>query len=133
MRRFLDHVEQSEFAPHIFGYLLAGMDTEEWYHWSCGSNQLAGYSSHMQQAFRDWLRLRYRDVAALRTAWSDPLVTFETAVVPTREERVGELGQRFRDPATDMPVIDFYIFYNEINPGDDRLFCRCRPRKARPE
>ncbi|MEQ8846759.1 hypothetical protein [Botrimarina sp.] len=135
LRRFLDHVDNSEFGPHIFGYLIAGMDTEEWYHWSCSSEQLAGYSSHTRQAFRDWLRGRYGDVDALRAAWRDPAVTFSSADVPSKEARVGQSGSRFRDPATDMPVIDFYIFYNEVIPETIDYFAgvireRVGPNKA---
>ena len=52
----------------------------------------------------------------LQAAWNKPSITFETVIVPSREERF-DLGQgTFRDPAKKMNVIDFYLFYNEIIP-----------------
>ncbi len=124
LRRFLRHVKQAGFGDHIFGYFLAGLDTEEWYHWSSGSNQLAGYSPPTRNAFRSWLRRRYRDVTTLRRAWNRPDVTFETVRVPLREHRFDLNRGTFRDPATTMPVVDFYRFYNELVPETIDYFAR---------
>lgn len=116
LSRFLDHVQNSRYGKHIFGYFLAGLDTEEWYHWSSGSDQLAGYSVRTRDAFREWLRRKYGDDARLKQAWSRPDVTFDTAEVPTFEERFDPAEGTFRDPVRKMNVIDFYLFYNEIVP-----------------
>ena len=41
------------------------------------------YSEFARQRFRDWLREKYNnDVSALRSAWDDPTVTFESAELP---------------------------------------------------
>jgi len=116
LHRFIDHVQRSPYGKHIFAYILSGLDTEEWYHWSSGSNQLMGYSVHTQKAFRKWLRGKYGTDLALQKAWNDQEVTLGSAQVPKREER-WDLGKgTFRDPKEKMNVIDFYLFYNEIVP-----------------
>ncbi len=116
LRKFFQHVQNSDYAEHMFGYILTGLDTEEWYHWSSGSNQLAGYSQHTQAAFRDWLTAKYETDEQLQQAWRDDSVTLATATVPSRKHRLGVAGQRFRSVETDVPVIDFYVFYNELIP-----------------
>ena len=124
LRRFLQHVDQAGYNKHIFGYFLAGMDTEEWYHWSSGSNQLAGYSSHTRNAYQDWLRKKYRDDLTLQHAWNKTKITFNDVAVPAREERFDLDQGTFRDPGKKMNVIDFYQFYNEIVPETIDYFAR---------
>lgn len=124
LKRLLEHIQNSPYADHIFGYFLAGLDTEEWYHWSSGSNQLAGYSSHMRQAFQKWLKAKYVDVETLRRAWNDPSITFDTVTVPSRRERFDLDQGTFRNPAEKMNVIDFYVFYNEIVPETIDYFAK---------
>lgn len=131
LRRFLQHVEQSGTNQYIFGYFLAGLDTEEWYHWSSGSNQLAGYSPHTQRAFQEWLRRKYRDDLTLQRAWHKPGITFVDVVVPSREERFNADQGTFRDPQQKMNVIDFYQFYNEIIPETIDYFARIVKEETR--
>jgi hypothetical protein len=74
-------VRQLELAAesrYILGYQL---DCREWFY-----EYRRGYddSPAAQEAFRQWLRTRYKnDVVALRAAWHDGSVTFSTASVPT--------------------------------------------------
>lgn len=122
LERLLDYIGRSPYNHHVFGYVLTGLDTEEWYHWSSGSNQLAGYSRHTGNAFREWIRRKYGSDDALRIAWRQPLATIETVNVPSYDER-WDMGQAtFRNPETKMPVIDFYQFYNELIPETIEYF-----------
>ena len=77
------HIQSSDYADHIFGYILTGIDTEESYHWSSGSNQLAGYSPPTRAAFREWLRRKYGRQANLQRAWQRPEITFAEVEIPT--------------------------------------------------
>jgi len=124
LRRLVRHIQTSKYADHVFGYMLTGLDTEEWYHWSSGSHQLAGYSRHTRRAFQEWLRRRYGDVASLRLAWSRPDITFDTVEVPSRCERYDAAAGTFRDPTRAMNVIDFYLFYNDLVPETIDSFAR---------
>lgn len=71
-------LEISEEAQYLIGYHL---DCREWfYEYQRGYD----YSPAAQEAFRQWLRARYKnDVVALRASWHDGSVTFTSASVPT--------------------------------------------------
>jgi hypothetical protein len=84
IQRLIEHVQRSDYGPHVFGYMLSGLMTEEWYHWSIHTNQLSDYSPHAVAAFRRWLREKYGGVNAFRESWSDAQVDFDNAQVPTR-------------------------------------------------
>ena len=115
LQRFIQHVLESRFGPHVFGWFLSGMHTEEFYHWACSTERLAGYSAPTVAAFRQWLRARYGDVSVLREAWGEADVDFDTAAVPTRQERLDQGDGMFRSPGL-RNVVDFYLFWNELIP-----------------
>lgn len=70
-------LETTEEARYILGYHL---DCREWFY---DYRRGYDYSPAAQEAFRQWLRGRYRnDVVALRAAWHDGSVTFSSASVP---------------------------------------------------
>ena len=78
LQHVVRHMQESATtASRMFGYIITGLMTEEWYHWSIHTNELSDYSVHAVRAFRDWLRAKYRTAAALRTAWNDPQVDFD--------------------------------------------------------
>lgn len=117
LRTFIDYIKTHPvYKDHIFGFFIAGLDTEEWYHWSSGSSQLSGYSSHMEKAFKKWLKEKYVTNEALSKAWNREGITFDQVKVPTKNERYDINDGMFRDPLKKMNVIDFYMFYNDIIP-----------------
>jgi hypothetical protein len=71
---------------------------------SCGD-----FNPHMVSHFRAWLRSFYHDdVGALRTAWADPSVSFDTAAVPPADMQRATTNLHFRDPAKEQQVADYY-------------------------
>ncbi len=107
------HLENSDLAPHIVGYLPAGGETSEWFWW--GARQgLIDYSPSGTAAFRNWLREIYADDAALRRAWNDPAVTFDTAAVPAPEKRDASEDGYFRDVIAARPVTDYRRFLSDM-------------------
>ena len=123
LRRLIEHVRGSRFGPHIFGWCLSGMHTEEFYHWTCNTKNMAGYSAPTAIGFRKWLRDRYKDASALRQAWSRDDIDFDNAAVPTCQERLHEGDGVFRD-AQHRNVVDFYLFWNELIPETIDYFAR---------
>ena len=110
IRRFIDHVEQSDHADRCIGYHIASGTTEEWMQWGSNEDQWADYSPVNLTRFRAWLQERYRTDDALQGAWHNPGVTFATAAIPPRSERkVGEMHY-LRDPATAQPAIDYVLY-----------------------
>lgn len=125
LQRMIRHMQASDYGAHLFGYFLTGLMSEEWYHWSIHTNELSDYSPLAVRAFQEWLRAKYRTTAALREAWNDPQADFGTAAVPEQAARKrGRNELTFRDPATEMPVIDWYLFYNDIIPDTIDGFAR---------
>jgi len=125
LQRVIRHMQESDYGAHLFGYMVTGLMSEEWYHWSIHSGELSDYSPHALRAYRDWLRAKYRTADALRRAWGDPRAEFEKVKVPSQAAREAGRNQRtFRDPATEMPVIDWYQFYNDLVPDTMEVFLR---------
>jgi beta-galactosidase len=125
LQHILRHMQESDYGAHMFGYMVTGLMSEEWYHWSIHTNELSDYSAHAVRAFRDWLRAKYRTVDALRLAWGDSRMDFDCVAVPSQTARQSGRNERtFRDPATEMPVIDWYLFYNELVPDTMEVFLR---------
>ena len=46
------HISESDYAPRIIGYQLAGGNTEEWFHFDLNG----GYCKNTENAFQDYLR-----------------------------------------------------------------------------
>lgn len=75
--------------------------------WYC-----ADFSEPMQRWFSDWLRRRYADHDALRKAWGDDGVDFNTAKVPPRESQLISDWFSFRSP-TRSQVTDYYRAWSD--------------------
>lgn len=109
-----DIVQFSEkhFGKHILGYHVHGGATGEWsYNWS--RNSLSDYSAPQQQAFRQWLREKYRNEAqALREAWNQPDISFETAEIPMDRRRAYWQDVLFY-PDKDQASIDYMYFHSK--------------------
>jgi hypothetical protein len=65
------------------------------------------YSKPAHAAFKKFLKKRYKNVNALRKAWNDPKVTFETAAMP---EYVSKASCDLLDPVKERQRIDFFQF-----------------------
>lgn len=124
IERFLEHIQSKGYEKRIFGYFLAGLDTEEWYHWSSGSDQLAGYSVATRAAFRDWLRKKYGSDDALQKSWNRSDVMLASVKTPAYDERFDTKDGTLRDPAKKMNVIDWYLFYNDLVPETVDYFAK---------
>ena len=75
LKQLIEHMQASDYGDRMFGYMLTGLMTEEWYHWSIHTNELSDYSPHATAAFREWLRVKYGDLESFRRAWNDPDAT----------------------------------------------------------
>jgi hypothetical protein len=83
------------------------------------------YSDPMRRHFQASLRKRYNgDVFALRDAWNNPEITFDTAEVPSAGEQLQTADFIFRDPTKEQNVIDYYRCLADLS-GDLVIdFCR---------
>ncbi|NLH99643.1 MAG: hypothetical protein GX446_09155 [Chthonomonadales bacterium] len=113
LRRLIAHIESSPYADRCIGYHLASGTTEEWMMWGANEDQWVDYSAANVAAFRAWLRARYGSVEALRSAWNDSTVSFDSATVPTRAERARTYLGSLRDPDRERRVMDFYEYNSD--------------------
>ncbi|OPZ86544.1 MAG: hypothetical protein BWY76_00903 [bacterium ADurb.Bin429] len=101
----IHYVMRSPYAGNVTGLFFSCY--HEGFTWTSLVNKVGDFSAAMTQAFRDWLRARYPDETALRAAWRDDDITFDTAAVPTREEQLySDLGW-FRDPTGPRKGFDY--------------------------
>lgn len=114
IEHLIQHVETTSYKDRIFGYILSSLATEEWYHWGVHTSQMGDYSSASQSDFQSWLRTKYGSDAGLQQAWNNPSVTLASADVPSQVARIGDQTKMFRDLTTEMDVIDWYSYYNDI-------------------
>jgi len=84
LRHLVQYCESRSWADRIIGYMpysnaegLTVLSTDGF---------VFDASPVMQQAFCEWVREHYLDENALRTAWNDPAITFDTVRVPTEAE-----------------------------------------------
>jgi hypothetical protein len=108
LRRFVRHWQDSRFAENVIGYNPIQYSNE--WHTPTSRNQppLDDYSHPMVEHFRTWLRERYGgDEEALRRAWDEPGLTFETAEIPPEARRLGIVMRAPRLGEWDRPVLDY--------------------------
>jgi len=115
LRATITHIEKSPYANHIYGYLIGGGDTAEWY-WA-GTfvyGGMTGYSARTNASFREWLRTKYNNnTEALQKAWRNNNVSFETAQTPSPKSRESTEFFNFRIKEKAQDVFDFREFMND--------------------
>lgn len=108
LRKVVTYLESTPAAKRIYAYRVDHGCFREWFQYGFTDALLPDVSAPMLKAFRSYLKEKYNnDVNALRKAWNQPDVTFETAKIPTEKERL-KLGEDFlRDPVEAAPVLDY--------------------------
>ncbi len=114
IQRYIRHMEGSPWSDRVIGYHIASGTTEEWMMWGGNENQWVDYSRPNREAFHRWLKAKYQSVDALRTAWGDASVTFETAPIPTKAQRSDAAIFSLHDPAKEQSVIDYTLYNSDL-------------------
>ena len=106
--RIVTHLEKIPAGKRIFAYRVDNGVYREWHYFGMREG-MPDTGKAMQGAFRDYLKRKYKNDGALRKAWRNKKVTFETAQIPEREARLHSLcgGMSLRDPVADAAVVDF--------------------------
>lgn len=101
------HLEKSPAGKHIYGYLIGGGQSAEWYWPASVYGGIPGFSEGTRKSFRNYLKARYKTDAALQKAWNDRKVTLAAADVPSAAERKRADFGVFHDVRKAAKVIDF--------------------------
>lgn len=122
------------YGDRLVGIHVASGPWGEWFTWDAdiasqkyhGENPTAGdVSEPMRKAFVSYLRKKYADdESALRKAFADPLVTFDGARIPTRDERQRLDVGIWRDPAKGRRVMDYFECHHAVTASMIDHYCR---------
>lgn len=127
MRDFVQHFEQRN-GEQIIGYQVGGGISAEWFRWwTFVEETYEDYSAVAAAAFREFLKQRYADDAALQQAWGRTDVTRETAAVPSPRQLHTPARGFFRDPVTERNVLDWLFCLSELH--TDQLIAVCQAVK----
>lgn len=128
LTRLIRHLEESPFAPAIIGYQLASGENGRWVYPGAREGVFADYSHAQQEAFRAWLKAKYKDVKTLRVAWGQPALPVNTPealkeiqpIMGWSQARIPDQNQRLRgpsgvlhDPTAAQEIIDYQIFCSD--------------------
>ena len=119
LRRVIEHMMEQPYFGRIYGVRITAGQTSEWMSWK-NYNENPGtsyidYGPAGVKAFRNYLRRIYNnDVEALREAWKDSAVTFETAELATPEMMKQSALVGIFDAETQRRCIDTNAAMSEI-------------------
>ncbi len=111
IRKAIEHMKTQPYYKAIAGFMITGNEDGQFYYQTrYGRRMDEAYPPSALEPFRAFLRKKYNnDVAALRKAWKNPRLTFETAAPP---RALRPLNTFFWDRSKDMAFIDTSIFMN---------------------
>ena len=115
----IQHIQTQTYGERVFGYHL---ERGEWFQ---PADQ--GYDRSManRDAFRDWLREKYKDsLILLRAAWYDGDVQFHTAEIPPPVPAKPNPQRAFYETRRERSVIDFNEFTSESTANRLALLAR---------
>lgn len=127
LHAYSDHLRGLGLMDRIIGYQVEAGVCGEWIkNVSSMERHCGDFSAPMRRRFRQWLRVSYNDdVTALRDAWRDPDLQFETAEVPSGDRQRATSHMHFRDPAAERPVTDYLRNLADLSAELVVDFCRC--------
>lgn len=109
--------QDKELASRIIGYIPLVNNSGEWFsqgYWE----GMADVSEANTRKFREWLKYRYNnDVSALRKAWGDNSITFDTVKVPVNVPGLGpnnDTEHLFLLEEEDRIYVDYSLYYCDL-------------------
>jgi hypothetical protein len=126
LKAFIAHLNRTGLIDRVAAFQTGAGHTGEWVKGETSMSALCGdYSEPMRRHFRSWLRRHYGDdLSALRAAWKDPSISFDTAEVPSAEKQLQAKLYTFRDPVRERNVIDYYRCFADLSSNLLIDFCR---------
>ncbi|MCP4638779.1 MAG: hypothetical protein GY851_00025 [bacterium] len=123
LRDLVKFVRSSPEGQRVIAFQPKGGHAGEWVKESAMENRATDFSDPMELHFQSWLREKYGSVNALRMAWKDGRVMFNTAEVPSKEEQEGADLYHFRDPAQGTKVMDYCACFADLTARNIDHFC----------
>lgn len=129
LQKLIAHLESGPWGPAIMGYQLAAGEEGRWIYPGALEGVFSDYSAPQQEAFRQWLKNKYKDLATLRAAWGQPRepVTSAEALkeiqpilgwshvrIPSPARRLRAPSGALHDPAAAQDIVDYQIFSSDL-------------------
>lgn len=125
LRTLVGHMKEIEMDERVVAYQIGYGYCQETFKWSAVGPYIGDFSEPMQDYFRKWLREYYNnDVKAMKEAWADPGIEFETATVPSMKQQLNTGHGTFRDVSKEQDVIDYYRCYADLDSDVFIEFCK---------
>ncbi len=103
----IEHIQRTPYGSRVIGYHL---ERGEWFH-PAQDGYDRSYAN--REAFRGWLRRKYKNEVALRAAWNDGAVQFYTAEIPPLPAQPRP-DAAFFEPRRERRWIDFMEYTSEM-------------------
>lgn len=111
---FLEYAMKQPWSGHVYSVKIAAGATFEWQYYGQTLETCAETSTVALTEFRAWLKNKYTTVEALQKAWGNNTVNFETAKVPTFNQRKATTYSTLLDGKTQRNVLDFHYFMSDM-------------------
>lgn len=106
------YIQKQPWSKRVIGYrFMYGINGE--FHYFGMRREMPDTGVAMTGRFREWLRKKYMTIEALRQAWNDGQVNFDSATVPDAKERKASAHLLLRSPATEGKVLDFHECFQD--------------------
>lgn len=118
-REMIAYLSQyEEVASRIIGYTPLVYNSGEWFSMDYWEGPI-DVSEVNTQKFREWLKYRYdNDVSALRKAWGNKTVTFDTAAIPSTiagfNRDANDNGKLFQLEPEYRAAVDYVLYQCDI-------------------
>lgn len=127
LKKLIAHMKEQSYFNRVYGLKISGGHTYEWMTWGTGADQGPDYSKASQNGFKKYLKETYKTVEALRKAWGDDSVTFESATAPDWNEKQNNKTVYEGSIANgDYPrnIIDWNLYLNEASADTFLYYCQ---------
>ena len=115
----LEWLLKSKYSKNLVGIHVASGFTEEWFY---HPKQLENINPIRNEAFRVWLKKKYKSESAFQDAWQNYSVTFKTAAPVSLTESVENRG--WRSSSQEQNYMDTYRFHSEVMVDNIKYFCK---------
>jgi hypothetical protein len=119
--QLITHLQHIGMADRVLAYQPLGGGSGEWVKGETNMASLtADYSEPMRAHFRNWLRQAYSSdptntpIEALRTAWNQPHINFETVEVPPAAQQLSSTHGVFRHPSQEQWTLDYFHCLSDL-------------------
>ncbi len=111
--KFAEYVKGRPWGKRMVAVRITNGCYSEWHYFGMAGH-MPDTGKAMTKAFKQFARNKYKTVDALRKAWHDDKVTFDTITVPGIEERWGKKRYLRDSGSADRKVMDYYICHQQM-------------------